>query len=320
MRRIVHRQAYSIFALIFVFLVCFESAFGSQRISVKCSSVQAMLADPKYCHERHVRVSGPISDLTLKDDYTRFYLSEGSEKLRVFNFGNPFVGVPIKDGDCVLVEGVYFFYETQIAAHSFKNEIRWDKVSSCPISLSDNKAPTPDWKRWLILGAVVLLLVLALAGRRFRTRGRYHRMGRDFEEYVIGLFPPAEWEIEDRSSDTTHTMGRRVTGDVSYDWIVKHRKTGRRFILQCKFRSRFFRDGIEWATAYQIRNYKDFQQRTGYEYSVCIGVGGCPKQPERLYLAPLKRLNSLFVWRKELEIFARDPRAFFTMDDNYELK
>lgn len=144
-------------------------------------------------------------------------------------------------------------------------------------------------------------------------------MGRAFEEHVIGLFPDTEWEIENRSSDTSRRIGRRITGDVSYDCIVKHRPTSRRFILQCKYRSRLFRkddqDGIEWAKPYQIGNYKSFQRTKGWPYLVVIGLGGRPKKAQELFLLSLDHLCDPFIQRNEMLAGKREPHAPFTVEE-----
>jgi len=149
---------------------------------------------------------------------------------------------------------------------------------------------------------------------------RYHRMGRNFEEYIIGLFPDTDWEIKDRSSDTSRRIGRRITGDVSYDFIVKQRSTSRRFIIECKYRSRFYRqgdqEGIEWAKPYQIRNYRTFQQAEGCPYVVVIGLGGHPRQPQHLFVLPLESLHYPFIGKVNLLAAERDPRAIFAVDDH----
>jgi hypothetical protein len=179
-----------------------------------------------------------------------------------------------------------------------------------------SSAPTSRWPNAIILGALILILLM-IAARRIL--GRNYRIGRAFEEYVISLFPETVWEIEDRSSDTSKRIGRRITGDVSYDCIMKHRRTSKRFVVQCKYRSRFFRqddqEGIEWAEPYQIRNYRNFQREKGWPYVGIIGVGGGPMHPKHLFVLPFEHLHDTFIRKAGLEIAGRDPHRPFTVDD-----
>lgn len=320
---------YLFFAALFFVLCCFYSSTlpAAVRMPAQCKSVSLILENQAACHGRFIKLTGQIIDLKRTDKWTRFYLTDGTSKLNIFNIGDPFSDQTIREGDCVVVEGVYYFQSTHIATHDFTNEIRWEKAEPC--SRPTRKQPTketdrlPDvsggkgsnfnWRLLLGVGAVAVILVLPWLTRTIFAPRRYRRMGKEFEEYIVSLFPSAEWEIEDRSSDTSHTMGRRILGDVAYDWIVRHRPTSRRFVLQCKYRSRFFRDGIEWAKSYQMRNYKDFQRSKACDYYVILGVGGASKQPEHLYAIPLQHLDSPFVRRRDLESYARDPRVAFVL-------
>ncbi len=321
----------SLVAIIVVLFFHPTALLAAVKTPAKCKSVSLILENQSVCHGHFVRLTGRVVDIKRTGKWTKFQLSDDASKLNVFNFGDLFGDQPIKNGDCVLVEGVYYFRSTQVDTHHFNNEIRWEKVEPKPKSCSrsarkKNQSSTVkggkqdgwDWRLLAVIG-VAVILVLASLGRVVLVPRRYRRMGKEFEEYVVSLFPSVEWEIEDRSSDTSHTMGRRVVGDVSYDWIVRHRATSRRFILQCKFRSRYYRSGIEWAKMYQMRNYGDFQRRKGWDYFVILGVGGAPKQPSHLYLVPLQCLGSPFVLQSALQSYARDPHTPFTLDDQGKL-
>jgi hypothetical protein len=290
---------------------------------------------------------------TSKDGkpYTEFTLAEGSRNLTFFSYDH----LPLEKALCVRVEGVYHI-QREVGPYVFKNQVVVEKKADgitpapCPteekakerlkvekpqvVPSSEGKkvekkqqhrgvppASLPSvWSWSQILGAGLLILILlAVVANRMLRPSRYYRMGRDFEEYVIRLFPDTEWEIEDRSSDTSKRIGRRVTGDASYDCIMKHRRTSKRFIVQCKYRSRFFRkdnqDGIEWAKPYQIRNYRNFQREKGWPYVGIIGVGGRPRHPKHLFVLPLEHLHDTFIRKAGLEIAGRDPHRPFTVDD-----
>lgn len=306
-------------------------------LSVDCSSIARILANPTACDNRPVRLDGKVFQFKLRTSkqgkpYTEFILVHGSETIAFFSYDH----LPLQTGMCVQVEGVYH-WQREVGASTFKSEVVVEKKSEgvagvpCPPedkqlqgrqkakgALRGSSPATWSWEQIFGVG-ILILFVLAAAASRMLTPGHRHRMGRAFEEYVIGLFPDTEWEIEDRSSDTSHRIGRRVTGDVSYDCIVKYRRNSQRFILQCKYRSQFFRrddrEGIEWAKPYQIQNYSNFQRTKGWPYLVIIGVGGHPKQPHQLFAFPLGRLGHPFIERSELLAAKRDPHALFTVDD-----
>ena len=321
-----------------------------------CSSIASILANPKACDKQPVRLAGKVTQFKLQTSkegkpYTEFILADGSKKLTFFSYDHP----SLKKGTCVRVEGIYHI-QREIGPYIFKNQVVVEKkaegiapvpcppeekvkekqnVEKAPVAPSseDKKVeekqkvkevppasspPGWSWFEIISVGILILILLAVVANRTLRP-SRYYRMGRAFEEYVISLFPETAWEIEDRSSDTSSRIGRRVTGDASYDCIVKHRPTSRRFIIQCKYRSKFFRqdgqEGIEWAKPYQIRNYRTFQQTKGWPYLVIIGMGGRPRKPQQLFVLPLEQLGSPFIQKIDLQATKRNQSAFFSVSD-----
>lgn len=313
-------------------LICaVPAAAGDTRLLPECQAIGGILANKEHCHGRTVRLSGKVAGITRTGKYTRFYLTEDSKALKFFNYGDAFGDLPVKEGGCFVVEGTYYYWRTVVSSAVFQDEVRWANVMPCASALAPttrtDKQPRGDTRRkarpihwiWYVLGGALLVVLAGAVSRHLRQR-RYRRLGKEFEDYVAGLFGEQEWMIEDRSSDTAYKMGRRITGDLAYDWIVRHRRTGRRFIVQCKYRSRFYRDGIEVAKPFQLRHYRDYQRAKAWDYVVVLGVGGTPKAPEQLYLIPLERIRDTVLWRRELLPYARDPRTAFTLANDGRLR
>jgi hypothetical protein len=319
---------FSILLSILISLLLLTAAWTQQTPqSIECSSISTILANPKACDNRPVRIEGKVIQFKLQtskkgNPYTEFTLADGSQTLMFFSYEH----LPLEKGICVQVEGIYYV-RREAGSFIFENQVVVEKKTEgvatvpCPPAIPS----LPVWKWWKVTGgAILILIILAIAVGKMLKPARYHRMGRSFEEYIIGLFPDTDWEIKDRSSDTSRRIGRRITGDVSYDFIMKHRSTSRRFIIQCKYRSRFYRqgdqEGIEWAKPYQIRNYQNFQQAEGCPYVVVIGLGGRPRQPEHLFVLPLASLRYPFIEKMNLLAAKRDPRTIFAVDDDGVLR
>jgi hypothetical protein len=160
--------------------------------------------------------------------------------------------------------------------------------------------------------------------RTQRPERKNRRLGKTFENYVASLFNEQEWVLEDRSSDTAHEIGRSIEGDMAYDWIIRHRLSGRRFIIECKYRIRFHEqsghEGIWVARPWQLSRYRDYQKEKGYDYFLIIGVGGTPNKPNYMYSIPLSEMRYEFVWRTRLNRFARDPQMAFTLTQDGQLR
>lgn len=84
---------------------------------------------------------------------------------------------------------------------------------------------------------------------------------------------------------------------------LRFRKEGKPFAVECKWRRDFFKDRIDWAGDFQIRNYNDFQREQKMPVFVALGVGGTPEAPGTLYLVPLSRLKYGFATRDYLQPF-----------------
>lgn len=140
-----------------------------------------------------------------------------------------------------------------------------------------------------------------------RIKSQNYAKGFEFEKYVISLFNEENWAIERVSSDVSEAVGRYVHSDSWPDLTIKNRRTGRRFSIECKYRSNFctHRDckQIRWAEEHQIRSYNKFQNKENHLVYVIIGVGSAPSKPERLFLLPLNSLRQPFVKEDYLSDF-----------------
>lgn len=140
-----------------------------------------------------------------------------------------------------------------------------------------------------------------------RIKSQNYAKGFEFEKYAISLFNEENWVIERVSSDVSEAVGRYVHSDSWPDLTIKNRRTGRRFSIECKYRSNFctHRDckQIRWAEEHQIRSYNKFQNKENHLVYVIIGVGGAPSKPERLFLLPLNSLRQPFVKEDYLSDF-----------------
>ena len=130
------------------------------------------------------------------------------------------------------------------------------------------------------------------AERQERIREHYFGMGNDFEDTVIRMFDPSVFELIHRTPRYDESHGRYVHGMELPDLRFKEISTGRKFWVECKYRSRFEPDwSIEWCTRSQLTAYK----RTSHEYRgpvlIVIGVGGTIEKPEKAYCLDLARIN-----------------------------
>jgi hypothetical protein len=336
-----------------IFILISSIAWAQESPSrIDCSSISSIIANSEVCDKQPVRITGKVVHFKLQTSkqgnlYTEFTLADDSKRLSFFSYDH----LKLEKGSCVQMEGIYHVRRA-VGRDTFKNQVVVEKKAKgislvpCPetpkVVDSGIRPPPPDylqpngsvWKQWKFVSlGILFVIILAVVGMLVKKRGnegklreeeRFRQMGKEFEEYIIWLFPDAEWEITDRCSDTSLQIDRKIIGDVSYDLIVKHRHTSRQFIIQCKYRTRFHyegdHEGIDWAKPYQIWNYKNFQQEKGWPYLGVIGVGGRPGQPEHIFVLPLERLRYEFMWKRSLIVGKRDTRIPFAIDEQGWIK
>ncbi|MEW5947835.1 MAG: hypothetical protein AB1711_00270 [Thermodesulfobacteriota bacterium] len=59
------------------------------------------------------------------------------------------------------------------------------------------------------------------------------------------------------------------------------------FAVECKWRSSYFKNGIQWARKEQICNYKRYAEEKNIPVFIVIGVGRHPEDPEDVFVIPL---------------------------------
>ena len=130
--------------------------------------------------------------------------------------------------------------------------------------------------------------------------------GDDFEKWVVKKFNPAFFEItewrSDKFVDGIYPKSSRFPDfEICFNLRSKQTNIKHCFALECKWRNDFFRNGIEWARPYQIKNYREFATSHDLTVFVILGVGGSPLKPEYVFIIPLNQINSHFLSSSFLE-------------------
>ncbi|GAF91088.1 unnamed protein product, partial [marine sediment metagenome] len=70
------------------------------------------------------------------------------------------------------------------------------------------------------------------------------------------------------------------------DFRFRSRRSGREFLVEAKYRSRLYRETVEWCKPYQLNRYKAIDR--DISVLVAIGLGGYPNSPEHVYIVPVR--------------------------------
>jgi len=148
--------------------------------------------------------------------------------------------------------------------------------------------------------------------------------GDAFENYVVSLFDTTSgrFELKEWRSDKIASTGMYPTSNKQPDLQFEFHGYNRthKFAIECKWRSDFYLNGVDWAKPHQIQNYLEYERKTRIKVFVVIGVGGSPNLPAKMYLAPLKNVaqySTLF--ESYLKQFERNPKHGFSFAQHTDM-
>lgn len=146
----------------------------------------------------------------------------------------------------------------------------------------------------------------------------YKQMGDDFENYVANLFNPKYFNIENWTGDTSKRAGVYVKSDSNPDFTLSYKGRGKhngsRFAVECKFRSKPFKNKVGIATDAQLRRYLLYSKKNDIPVFIVVGLGGKPQAPERMFCIPLEEVEYPELYMSRLERWERNAEQSFYWD------
>lgn len=141
------------------------------------------------------------------------------------------------------------------------------------------------------------------------------RNGDDFEKFVVQKFNKKFFKIKEWAGDK-YVKGRYAETTQQPDLQVEFAmgKSTAEFCVECKWRSKFFQGGIEFASEEQLKRYKKFEETRGIPVFIAIGVGGTGKAPQHLYIVPLRTIDSNVLPFEVLKGFRKKTSEKFYFD------
>lgn len=140
------------------------------------------------------------------------------------------------------------------------------------------------------------------------------KKGDDFEKFVVRKFDKKFFSIKEWAGDK-YVNGIYANTTPQPDMLIefKLKQETTNFSVECKWRQKLFKNGIEFATEEQFERYKRFEQKQQHPVFIVIGVGGKALSPEKLYVVPLKELAGNFIPIAKLKRYEKymDSNFFF---------
>jgi hypothetical protein len=148
------------------------------------------------------------------------------------------------------------------------------------------------------------------------------RNGDDFEKYVVQKFDRRFFKIKEWAGDK-YINGRYAQTTQHPDLLLEFKIKGQtaEFAVECKWKSSFYKGGIEFATPEQFKRYQSFESQKNIPVFIAIGVKGAGNAPEELFVVPLKDIDSNFIPLRILGKYKKYSNKNFYFDaETGELK
>lgn len=129
--------------------------------------------------------------------------------------------------------------------------------------------------------------------------------GYDFEKYVLSRFDKRSYRLHEWRSDKYLRGWGGPPSNSSPDLELEHITSGRRFAIECKYRTGLSDGKFVWATPRKHENYVRYQQRNHIQVFVAFGLGGKPRSPALFAVIPLADIKYPGLFPSILERYKR---------------
>lgn len=131
--------------------------------------------------------------------------------------------------------------------------------------------------------------------------------GDDFEKFVVQKFSKKYFKVSDWTSDK-FVNGVYAESNSNPDFTMRFqwKDVDKSFGVECKYRSEYYKNGIECCTERQLANYKKYESDKNQKVFIIIGVGGVASDPVELFIIPLNKIASTFLGKDFLSRYKKE--------------
>lgn len=141
------------------------------------------------------------------------------------------------------------------------------------------------------------------------------RKGTEFEAFVVQRFDRTYFTlVEWRSDKNIDGIFPLMSKFPDLEFYFESQTECRQFAIECKWREHFYEDSI-LLNQFQLENYNHYQQVTGYQTFVLLGVGNIPSSPTHVYILRLSDIKTHKLHENDIEKYRRKhPHDSFFLD------
>ena len=141
------------------------------------------------------------------------------------------------------------------------------------------------------------------------------KKGDDFEKYIVQKFNKKYFRIKEWAGDK-YVKGIYAETTPQPDLLLEFNlhKNAYPFAVECKWRQKLYKGGIEFANKDQFNRYKNYEKTKKIPVFIAIGIGGKADSPENIYIVPLQSIKTNFIYLKELKKYKKNVEKDFYYD------
>ncbi len=131
--------------------------------------------------------------------------------------------------------------------------------------------------------------------------------GHDFEGYVIQKFAKKYFTLADwRSDKSVNGMYPESNSNPDFTMRFQWHDVNTTFAVECKYRSDYYKNGVEWCTERQLEKYRKYESNKNQKVFIIIGIGGEASDPSELFIIPLNKIAGTFLGKDFLNKYKKE--------------
>jgi hypothetical protein len=139
--------------------------------------------------------------------------------------------------------------------------------------------------------------------------------GKRFEEFVINKFDPKYFDIIEQTHSWKTNQDRFVKSNGNPNYTLRYKPTKEEFAVECKYRSHLNPYGmLEYCEWDQFEHYKKFMETQKIPVYIVVGLGGDDKNPNSLYILPLKDVKDPILYPNSFLPYSKIPKTQFFLE------
>lgn len=191
--------------------------------------------------------------------------------------------------------------------------------------LSDETVAVPKKYVYFLIGFLVLAAVIVVVSRGPKKSSRkvkepavntretqLLRNDKAFENFVVALFDPHYFTLKTLTREHVFAGNvKRQNFVPSLEFEFQNKDSRCNLAIECIFIPQLASREILSYSANQVNRYHDFEEASGMEVYLIVGLEGEPGDPKELFLVPTSELREGYLGYKELQPFRKHGMFFY---------